>query len=746
MVKQLQYSSVEQGLSGHPGLQYVAASPAVTAEEKRILLPHMTYRPPPEAPGRPTAADIAKFPVALGFTRHGARCAITQSRYLGKDYSGRYGNFLAHAFLADDAELEGIRPIELWRSPMWPTSVSAVSALPELPEMTPNPRMNPEAIAHHLDARGPDAYVLLGALIDAVRESLARNAGRIIVTAADADRIALWIAAVFYSLPAGSTEELSFLSYTADPDAAQYRLVGTTPPIWSAARPRGQVFHLDSVAETGTAPPSRFADAVVAAWRAGDLEAIDALNEMVEVTGDIDSAAILSAFSQGSALRPGESVEVVRALDRLGDDLPEATWRGLGEALDDAGVEVATAAHRAATRRGRDTVRSDAARVVVGEIARAADLPRLVSLLTDADRAGIAAPGGSVRQSAHACVTRGGADLHGSYRACPARFRADLLAGALDGLAAAAPSARDRVLTGPVCVWLLDIGARLDSELEGVVWNGAARHDRRRRLDVAGRLVRGQRHDVAASIAGLWADEIPTPRECLDLLALLDRETSCRPEIFEMLGRALASGLADIHASAQLAQRVVELSRTARGDEHDRWSWDHEGARADAELVLALWDVREAYQTGTDPLPGIDAVSKLQPRASRLLGQHVTRAVAALLRDYDAAYLAELLTDISPGFRREVADVWVNSANLNVDPHFIAETILRFYRLGRSEGAFEHHLRTLFDSRSARTRCERHLSRLDPRFVEEFNERLRGHRAPSASRPGLLRRKFNRER
>ncbi|MFC9897646.1 hypothetical protein ACFVMC_28485 [Nocardia sp. NPDC127579] len=578
MVKQLQFSSVERGLSGHSGFQYVAASPAVSDEEKRLVLPHMTYRPPPELAARPDAADLAGFPVALGYLSGGPRRTITQTRYLGRDYSGRYGNFLAHALIIDGDELEGIRPIELWRSPIWPQSVAENAVLPELAEIMPNPDLSPDVIAQHLDARGPDAYTLLGSLLDAVQDSLARNVGRILLTAVDTDEIALWIAALFYSLPATSTDELSFLSYSADPDAAQYRLVGTTPGIWATARPRGRVFHLDmsDVAEIDSTACSPFATAVVRAWRERDLEAIDTLIEMSEAGAEVE-------------------------------------------------VEVGSAAQRA-----------------------------------------------------------------------------------------------------------------------------AARHDPRCRLDAVDQAVRRYHsgelsgRDLAASVARLWDGNPPSARESLDVLEVLDRDIAYQPDVFAMLGQALASGLADARASAQLARAVLDLSRTAAVGERDRWS--DQAIHCDAEFVLAVWEVCEAFDADLDPGAAIESVYQLRRHASPLLRQHADRALAGLLRSYDSAFLAQLLAEMAPGFRCDIAEVWIESTNLHVDPHFLAETILRFYRLGQTEGQFEYHLRNLFGTRSAKHRCERYLGQRDPGFVTEFNDLLRGRRAHNAAEPGHFLRKFTRER
>ncbi|MFD6105065.1 hypothetical protein ACFWFQ_20620 [Nocardia salmonicida] len=750
MVKQLQYSSVEHGLSGHPGLQFVAVSSSVSEEEKRLVLPHMTYRPPPDAGARPTAADIAAFPVGLGYARHGGRSVIAQTRYLGKDYSGRYGNFLAHALIIDGDELEGIRPIELWRSAVWPSSISADETLSELADIRPNPELNPDMIARYLESRGPDSYLRLGYLLDAVRESLAQNAGRIIVTAVDTDDIAMWIAAVFYSLPQDGVDELSFLSYTADPDGAQYRLVGTSPAVWSSARPRGRVFHLDGTVDELESAHSRFAEVVVAAWRARDLEAIDTLIEMAEATGDADRAATLTAFSNGSTLRPGEPVVVAEALDRLREDLPESTWRGIDDALPAAGVEVATAVHEAATRRGRESSRINAAQAMVDGISRAAELPRLVQLLGDAARAGIPVPKGVARQVARTCVFRTEGDLRKCYAECPERFRAELLAGAVDGIAELPSRVRERVLTGELCAWLLQVRAPLGSRLESVVWESAVEHDPQWRRHAIDRLARRHRGsalsttELTTGIARLWEGSVPSPQDCRALLDAIAADTPCPPEIFDLLGQALKADPVDIEASARLAESVIQLSRTAE------YGYQGTGPAtrilADAELVLSLRDALSALLDGTDPASAIDAVAARRHAVSQDLFVHAVRRLAQGFGPYDAPDLVHLLTNAESALRRDLVGHWVSLPGSMIHPYTVAETIIRLYRNGEVSPAFKHYLWELFDSRSARNKCARYLSRQGPGLVAEFNELLSGRRAPAGQQSSIIQRTFHRER
>src|SRR5690606_12878610 len=135
---------------------------------------------------------------------------------LGRDYSGRYGNFFAHAVVAEPDELEGLRPAELWHAPHWTHRPHpGTTVLDPLDELVPGASLDPESLAAWLargggreDGRG-DSYALLGRLVDAVAAVLGRGHGRVVLVADDVDLIARWIAVVSYSVPVPAAARLS---------------------------------------------------------------------------------------------------------------------------------------------------------------------------------------------------------------------------------------------------------------------------------------------------------------------------------------------------------------------------------------------------------------------------------------------------------------------------------------------------------------------------------------------------------
>ncbi|KAB2353255.1 GAP1-N2 domain-containing protein, partial [Actinomadura montaniterrae] len=286
MAWQLHYTSARRGPTGRAGFQFVAETPGLPDGVRAAVTPYMSYRPPPDAPLSPDDAELDRFPVSLLYDRVDGRPLLLRCRYLGRDYSGRYGNFFAHAVVADDDELEGLRPAELWHAPLW-TPLPGDGDLGELDDLAPGAALDPESLAAWLAGSGtPGAYGTLARLVDAVAGVLGRGHGRIVLVAADVELIARWIAVVSYSLPVAAAARLSFTTYTADPDGAAQRLVGTTPDVWNAVRHHAShALAVDLRAGLGGGGASRFARTVAACWRDADFPALDALGELALVDG-----------------------------------------------------------------------------------------------------------------------------------------------------------------------------------------------------------------------------------------------------------------------------------------------------------------------------------------------------------------------------------------------------------------------------------------------------------------------------
>ena len=135
--KQTYYTSCENGLRGGKGFQINAASEGIEASALQEIERLGLYVPPVSAPSRPTPEEIQKFPISLLFQRLNDGAAImAQARYIGCDYSGRYGNYFTHSLVSNDPERDlkeyGVLPIELWGAHSWSTAESKTTSLPLL--------------------------------------------------------------------------------------------------------------------------------------------------------------------------------------------------------------------------------------------------------------------------------------------------------------------------------------------------------------------------------------------------------------------------------------------------------------------------------------------------------------------------------------------------------------------------------------------------------------------------------------
>ncbi|MFD0904271.1 GAP1-N2 domain-containing protein, partial [Actinomadura sediminis] len=356
MAWQLHYTSVRRGPTGRSGFQFVAGTPGLPEGARAGVLPHLSYRPPPEAPAEPGDAELDRFPVSLLYDRVDGRPVLVRCRYLGRDYSGRYGNFFGHAVIAEPEELEGVRPAELWRSPIWAALPSPGDRLDELDELPPGAALAPEDLARWLPASGPaDPFGTLGVLAAAVGERIAAGDGRVVLVADDADTIARWIALVSYSLPVAAAERLTFVTYSADPQRAAQHLVGTTPGVWTDVRHHAShALAVDLREGVPDGPASRQARTVTACWRDADFAGLDALAELAELDGlGTEAAAVLLALCRPSAaVTADEERGLAALLAARRPALPDWTWRALVPRVPSMTLDLAVAVRDAARAAG----------------------------------------------------------------------------------------------------------------------------------------------------------------------------------------------------------------------------------------------------------------------------------------------------------------------------------------------------------------------------------------------------------
>ncbi|GAA4241894.1 GTPase-associated protein 1-related protein [Actinomadura meridiana] len=735
MAWQLHYTSARRGPTGRAGFQFVAETPGLPDGVRAGVTPYLSYRPPPDAPLSPDDAELAGFPVSLLYDRVDGRPLLLRCRYLGRDYSGRYGNFFAHAVVAEPDELEGLRPAELWHAPHWTPDPAAEAVLDPLDELTPGTALDPDTLAAWLPESGPaDPYALLGHLVDAVADVLRRGHGRVVLVADDVDLIARWIAIVSYSLPVGAAARLSFVTYTGDPEGAAQRLVGTTPAIWAAERhhaSHARAFDLRGGHLDGEA--SRFARTVAGCWRDGDFGGLDALGELAPLDdpGQEGAAALLALCRGDVTVTPDEEAAAAELLTRRGSDIPEWVWRDLVPGVPSMGLGLALAVHERARAAGADEVaRQCSIRVTDRVVDAMAEAPGLVAVAAAAgvaDRAGAPPGPEQVAESAARCARRGAADLREALSDCPVALRDALLDGVLTGLTEAADRERAAALTPADCDLLYEHGDRLRAKptVASAVLASIGRRTPGRRIAITGELLRLDGADLDSALREVWATP-PSAAECAELLdehgpAMTDHPAlaGLPSRTFTRLAFPGGERLAE-PATLRLAERVRDLMP------------DGPSGR-DAAVVLA-------YGTAITAGPpraarALEEIAPADDATTQLAGEAFVGA-ARQLSERPPAFRAELLAGLSEAARARLGARWtadlpararagrvpLRGADLG-RRNDLVEVVLRLKARGAAEPALEAWARAAAGRWLAARQLDARLSR-SPRLRAALRDLL----------------------
>jgi hypothetical protein len=229
-LEQLYFTGTQGGPNPFADYRINALSPGASAETQREAVAMVAYRPPRSQAFPVTLDDLRRCPVSLAF-RPGTPAILANAEYVGPSAVDSSPTFFAHALAAgtgaDLADaLDGMLPIETWRSPVWARRQVPDSALPPLDRALPRGGVSPAAVRAFL-ATHPFAD-RLAALVTAVAGAQAGWGPPVLLVESDSDRVALWIGAVSYLLPPRAARTLAFTTYTADPATAAWaHLVGT---------------------------------------------------------------------------------------------------------------------------------------------------------------------------------------------------------------------------------------------------------------------------------------------------------------------------------------------------------------------------------------------------------------------------------------------------------------------------------------------------------------------------------------
>lgn len=315
--QELHYTSVQKGPGGSSGFQFVKLTDGIDPALCRQVEPLLGYEPPRGSPTRPTPEDIAAFPVALSYMllpQGGA--VLCNTTYTGADYSGRYGNFYAHALHLPGGpdDLGPILPIETWRSRSWSTQPGGADRAVAAGEVERG-RITDPALCHLALQHGPR----IEAFLTDILKSFCDTRKRILLVESDTDTVALWIALACRSLPQALAGRLTFTTYTQRPYLSAYQVTGMPADAdfaFSEAEITSQYRVHDTAGRSSPlAQPLPWATAAVALWQAGKPHLFsEAYHGIHTPASGLDSAQVDALTGELAATTVAHDVEVPAAV------------------------------------------------------------------------------------------------------------------------------------------------------------------------------------------------------------------------------------------------------------------------------------------------------------------------------------------------------------------------------------------------------------------------------------------------
>ncbi|MFF3094808.1 GTPase-associated protein 1-related protein [Streptomyces cyaneofuscatus] len=279
---QLHYTSAPPGPDGS-GFRFTALTPGLPQSVLREAEQLIGYEPPRNAPSRPSATELESFPRAFSYSElsDGSRL-LARTVYTGADYSGRWGNFHAHAVhLAPGRQLpDGALPVSAWESPGWAAATPEGDAPPALAALPPSTLLDPAGLIAFAASRAP---WLAAVFTDLQRQAEDETAPQVVLVERDSADVARWVALASAALPREAAHRLTFTTYTRRPHLAGQRIVGVLPDDAHGLAGSGRRYRVHDCsapppAPDGPAPgpdgsePAPWAMAAARIWSAGAFE------------------------------------------------------------------------------------------------------------------------------------------------------------------------------------------------------------------------------------------------------------------------------------------------------------------------------------------------------------------------------------------------------------------------------------------------------------------------------------------
>ncbi|MCX4626869.1 GTPase-associated protein 1-related protein [Streptomyces sp. NBC_01443] len=357
---QMHYTSAPPGPDGS-GFRFTAVSPGVPASLLREAEQLIGYEPPRDAPPRPSPDQLGAFPQALSLNvlADGSRL-LARSVYTGADYSGRWGNFHAHAVHlpqpADpDRPAEWPLPITSWGSRQWAADSPPVGApVPPLASVPAPGPLDVGALAAFVTARG---RWLAGFFADVRRLVEDPAAPQLVLVEQDSEAVAWWILLACSVLPHRRGQWLTFTTYTRRPQLARQQIIGVVPEdglSLSGQEHRYRVY--DAARAAAPAPgPDPWAQTAALIWRAqrqdlfADVRRLPGRRSGPYEAGPLAALALAAGIGLDSAGRTAAADWAAGHREALDGVRLHALARALGSPAGDRGPEEAAASGRLLT-------------------------------------------------------------------------------------------------------------------------------------------------------------------------------------------------------------------------------------------------------------------------------------------------------------------------------------------------------------------------------------------------------------
>lgn len=342
--KQFLYTSWKNGSSPSKGFMIYSMSNGISREDAAFIQNTLKYAPPSNLPYSPTQEEIDKmFPRGFAaFRLPSQKYCIGQSYYIGKDYSGRLGNYIIHAFVFEtrpDFLALDLLESDIFKKNLTEEEAEAETNPPALPEIDVFPGAQKISEKDLKDFFVPGKLEILKKFVAAVLRGI--QTGKTVYFTDTFPDIDYWFSALRYCLPEAVIRELSFSTFSLTPNAS-FNVMSLKPGGQFNYRnllASGEIaFSIKENVTYDKADASGFVDLVVSEFALSPSSAANAamsINELLPEAGnDLDLAIRLYYFYEGrldlfktsddlmtvAEMAGAEKASVLNALERYANE------------------------------------------------------------------------------------------------------------------------------------------------------------------------------------------------------------------------------------------------------------------------------------------------------------------------------------------------------------------------------------------------------------------------------------------